>query len=228
MRAKIRKLFLPELIQAFGLVCACRLDAVSRFVKRYLSQQNATVAYKQTFKSAPARKLDLTHVDVFYQLTLSASRLRLAETGPRGASCDGPDRLWRAGRDTHLHLHAEMVRWEPDEGAVERDRVVRIAHDCNGDKADVADAAARGVEIDPAGARQIDLRPGMGRPARGLLRVKRDGEIPGRKPARQNRTSAPPRSSAWRNRGSCHGRAGASRPAAGFPSLPAAGKGSSD
>jgi hypothetical protein len=43
-----------------------------------------------------------------------------------------------------------MVRREPDEGAVERDRVARIAHDRNGDKADLADAAARGVEIGPA------------------------------------------------------------------------------
>jgi hypothetical protein len=43
--------------------------------------------------------------------------------------------------------------------------VVRIAHDRNGDKTDLADAAARGVEIDPAGAWQIDLRPGRGRPA---------------------------------------------------------------
>jgi hypothetical protein len=34
-----------------------------------------------------------------------------------------------------------MVQWEPDEGAMERDRMVRIAHDRNGDKADVADAA---------------------------------------------------------------------------------------
>jgi hypothetical protein len=45
-----------------------------------------------------------------------------------------------------------MVRREPDEGAVERDRVVRIAHDGNGDKADLADAAAREIEIGPTGA----------------------------------------------------------------------------
>src|SRR5207249_8954785 len=78
-----------------------------------------------------------------------------------GALGSSPDRLRPTGRDAHLHLHAEMVRREPDEGAVERGRVVRIADDRNGDKADLADAAARGVEIDPAGARQIDLRPGM-------------------------------------------------------------------
>jgi hypothetical protein len=49
---------------------------------------------------------------------------------------------------------------------MERDRVLWIAHDRNGDKADLADAAARGVKLDPTGARQIDLRPGVGRPAR--------------------------------------------------------------
>src|ERR1700730_1880270 len=70
---------------------------------------------------------------------------------------------------------------------MERDCVVWIAHDRNGDKADLADASARGVEIDPAGPWQIDLRPGMGRhasrAAHWLLRmVERNGEIPGRKP----------------------------------------------
>ena len=54
-----------------------------------------------------------------------------------------------------------MVRWDPDEGAMERECVARVAHDRNSNKADVADAAARGVEIDPPDARQIDLRPGM-------------------------------------------------------------------
>src|SRR2546430_17308984 len=97
-----------------------------------------------------------------------ASRRRsspLGELCARGALGSGPERLRRTGRGAHLHLHAEMVRREPDEGAVERDRVVWIADDRNGDKADVADAAARGVEIDPADARQIELRPGMRRPA---------------------------------------------------------------
>ena len=53
--------------------------------------------------------------------------------------------------------------------------MTRIAHDRNGDKTDRAGASARGVEIDPTGAWQIDLRPGMGRPtswaARRLLRI---------------------------------------------------------
>jgi hypothetical protein len=64
---------------------------------------------------------------------------------------------------------------------------MRIAHDRNGDKADLADAASRWVEIDPADARQVDLRPGMGRAVSSaawrLLRIlERYGEIPGRKP----------------------------------------------
>jgi hypothetical protein len=70
-----------------------------------------------------------------------------------------------------------MVRREPNVGAVKGDRVVRIAHDRNGDKADLADAAGRGVEIGPAGARQIDLRPGMGRPAE--LRIGSSGSSSG-------------------------------------------------
>src|SRR4030088_782967 len=89
-------------------------------------------------------------------LTLSASRRRsnrLVKLWPRGAVRSGPDCAWRTGRDTHLHLHAEMVRWDPNEGAVERYCVAVIAHDRNGDKANLADAADRGVEIDPASAR---------------------------------------------------------------------------
>ena len=133
-----------------------------------LNLQSATCAHERVEIEVPARKLDLTNVDAFHQRTLSASRRRsspLGELCARGALGSGPDRVRRTGRGAHLHLHAEMVRREPDEGAVERGRVVRIADDRNGDKADLADAAARGVEIDPAGARQINLRPGMGRPA---------------------------------------------------------------
>src|SRR6266436_9281173 len=97
-----------------------------------------------------------------------ASRRRsspLAKLCARGELGSRPDRLRRTGRDAHLHLHAEMVRREPEEGAVERDRVVWIADDRNGDKVDLADAAGCRIKIDPADARQINLRPGMGRPA---------------------------------------------------------------
>src|SRR5580704_15907296 len=116
----------------------------------------------------PDSEVDLTNVNAFHRRALSASRRRsnrLVKLWPRGALRSSPNCLWRTGRDTHLHLHAEMVRWDPNECAVERYRVARIAHDRNGDKANLTDAADRGVEIDPASARQIDLRPGMGRPA---------------------------------------------------------------
>src|SRR5271166_2745817 len=112
---------------------------------------------------------------------------RLANSTTRGRLRGGPDDVRSAGRDPHLHLHAEMVRRKSDKGAVKRDRVARIGHDRNGDNAGVADAAVGGIEIHPAGAWQIDLRPGMHRPssraARRVLRiVQRDCEIPRCKP----------------------------------------------
>ncbi len=39
-----------------------------------------------------------------------------------------------------------------------------IACDRDGDQVEAADAAVGRIEGDPAGARHIDLRPGMGRP----------------------------------------------------------------
>lgn len=93
--------------------------------------------------------------------------------------------------DDHLDLHAERVRRKPDEGAVKRDRVVRVPHDRDGDKLDLTGFTTRGVEIDPAGARKIDLRPGVGRAARRAAHrllgiVERHSEIPGRKPRRES------------------------------------------
>src|SRR5260370_33569301 len=100
--------------------------------------------------------------------SMSASRRRsspLAELCARGALGSGPERLRRTGRGAHLHLHAEMVRREPDDGAVERERVGWIRDDRNGDKADVTDAAAPAADIDPSDARQIALRPALRPPA---------------------------------------------------------------
>ena len=62
-----------------------------------------------------------------------------------------------------------------------------IAHDCDRDKTKRADASTCGIEIDPTGAWQIDLRPGMGRPAsratrRLLWLVRWNSEIPGYEP----------------------------------------------
>ena len=168
--------------------------------------------------------------------SLSPSRRRLrrlAKSSRCGRLGSGPDRLRRIEHDAHLHLHAEMVRRKSDKGAVKRDRVARIGDNCNGDKADVADAAACRIEINPSGARQINLRPGMS-----SIRDLSCSSAPSDRPtglrdtptqnARRNQSSAPPRSSAWRSRGNSHGRAGASLPAAGRPSLPVACKRSRD
>src|ERR1019366_851637 len=120
-----------------------------------------------------------------------------------------------------------MVRREPDEGAMERDRVVRIAHDRNGDKADFANAAACGIEpANKFAPRHGSTRELSSSRAPSDRRAGRQGTRTQTAP--RNRVSAPPRSTAWRNRGNYHGRAGASPPAAGFPSLPAAGSGSRD
>jgi len=61
------------------------------------------------------------------------------------------------GSDAYLHVHAERIRGEPDECAVQRERVGRIPHDRDRDESGLADAAACRIEIDPAGTRQIDL-----------------------------------------------------------------------
>ena len=111
---------------------------------------------------------------------------RLAKSSTCGRLGSGPDRLRRTGRDAHLHLHAKMVRGKSDKGAVKRDSVARIRDNRNGDKVDVADAAACRIEINPAGAWQIDLRPCMGRPVSRADRrlppiFQRNCEVPGRK-----------------------------------------------
>src|SRR3954469_8312623 len=63
--------------------------------------------------------------------------------------------------DPDLDLHAEIVARKSDEGAGEGCPALRITHDCDADQPEITDRAARRVEIDPAGARQIDLQPGM-------------------------------------------------------------------
>ena len=78
-----------------------------------------------------------------------------------------------------------MVRRETNERAVKRRCIIWIPDDRHGDKVDFPDLTAGGIEIDPSGAGQINLRPSMGRPTRrtacpfGL--IVRDGKVPGRK-----------------------------------------------
>src|SRR3984957_17722711 len=68
-----------------------------------------------------------------------------------------------------------MARLSSNKRTVQRRRMTWIAHDSDRDKTNRADASTCGIEIDPTGVWQIDLRPGMGRPtswaARRLLRI---------------------------------------------------------
>ena len=108
---------------------------------------------------------------------------RLAKSSRSGRLGGGSDHLRSTGHDAHLHLHSEVIRRKSKKGAVKRDRVARIGHGRNGDQADVADAAAGWIEINPASAGQVDLRPRVSRPARRAARrflrvVEGDCEIP--------------------------------------------------
>ena len=109
--------------------------------------------------------------------------------------------LRKIEHDAHLHLHAEMVRRKSDIGAGKRDCVTRIGDNCNGDKVDVADAAAYRIEINPSSIWQINLRPGIE-----SIRDLSCSSAPADRPrglrdtptqnARPDQTSAPRRSSA--------------------------------
>src|ERR1700722_5290806 len=108
---------------------------------------------------------------------------RLAESSRWGRLGGGPDHRGSTGHDAHLHLHSEMIRRRSKKGAVKRDHVAWIWRSRNGDQRDIDDAAAGWIKIHPAGAWQIDLRPGVSRPARRAVRrflriVEGDCEIP--------------------------------------------------
>ena len=139
---------------------------------------------------------------------------RLANSTTRGRLRGGPDHVQSAGHDSHLHLHAEMVRRKSDNGAVKRDCVASIGHD----------------RRSPSSRRLADRFAPRRASTRGLSRSSATADRPAglrdspTQTARRIQTSAPRRSSAWRSRGNSHGRAGASPLAAGFLSLPAASR----
>jgi hypothetical protein len=57
----------------------------SRRQHQPLNRQSAIGAHERAEIEVPVQKLELTNVDAFYQITLSASPNRLAELWPRGA-----------------------------------------------------------------------------------------------------------------------------------------------
>src|SRR5262245_3123207 len=67
------------------------------------------------------------------------------------------------GGDLDLDGHAERIGRKPGPGAGDRHRLTRVAGDRDADQAVVADDAVGRIELDPAGTRQVNLEPGVGR-----------------------------------------------------------------
>src|SRR6202790_1777373 len=76
-------------------------------------------------------------------------------------------------------LHADEGDGRTEIGAGQRDRLARIARARHAYEVAGADDAVGGIELDPAGARQIDLDPGVGRTAADMTMgaVGRDGDV---------------------------------------------------
>src|ERR1700747_1383600 len=90
------------------------------------------------------------------------SRLAHHSRGAR-AACHFRVRA-RCGLCSHLPLygHTERIRRKAGPGAGDRHRLPRIAGHGYTDQIVVADNAVRGVELDPAGSRQVNAQPSMG------------------------------------------------------------------
>ena len=121
------------------------------------------------------------------------------------------------GGDLDLDRHASEVAGRAVVAAARAASPAGGAGDGDADQVAVADDAVGRVELDPAGAGQVDLRPGVGRAAaeRRPGRRGRGRRRSRRRSGRRSRASATPRSSAARSRGRCRGAAPASPPAAG-------------
>ena len=112
---------------------------------------------------------------------------------------------WLDRGDADVHLHAdEDIGW-PKISTMQRQRLHRIACDRDTDQiARALDAVGR-IELDPAGVRQIDLYPGMGRAAARVCACRRRTDNPKRS-ARRCRAGAASRSSGAHSRGRCPSR----------------------
>src|SRR6266404_4230367 len=66
------------------------------------------------------------------------------------------------GGNLDLDGHAERVGGKTGPGAGDRDRLTGVPGDRDPDQTVIADDAVGRVELGPAGARQVDLQPGMG------------------------------------------------------------------
>ena len=87
--------------------------------------------------------------------------------------------LFADRNDVDADLHADERVGGAEIGAVQRDGLARIARHRDADEVAGADDAVGGIELDPAGARQIDLHPGVGRAAADIAMgaVARDEDV---------------------------------------------------
>src|ERR1700738_5552695 len=67
--------------------------------------------------------------------------------------------------DVDADLHADIRIGRTEIGAVQRDGLTRIARHRHPNEILGADDAVGGIELDPAGTRQVGLNPGVGRAA---------------------------------------------------------------
>src|SRR3954451_13865715 len=84
--------------------------------------------------------------------------------GGRRGEEPAPALPWQGPDPPHLDVDVEIeeVVARAEEGAVHRDSLARVAGDGDPDQVVATDNAVGRVELDPAGGRQVDLRPGVG------------------------------------------------------------------
>jgi hypothetical protein len=106
--------------------------------------------------------------------------------------CSGPSASGASCGDVDLNGHSQIVRGKTGPSAVQRYRLAWIAHHRDPHEAAVADDPACRIEIDPAGAGQIDLDPGVRVSATGIavVVVVRDMQISGHKACGLGRDSS--------------------------------------
>ena len=64
--------------------------------------------------------------------------------------------------DPDRDFHCEMVGRGPKPRALQRYRLARLVHNCDSHEVFIPDHSTRRIEVDPAGAGNVDLDPSMG------------------------------------------------------------------
>src|ERR1700685_2867696 len=76
-----------------------------------------------------------------------------------------------AGRRWRRDFHGQIIRRGAEPCALQRKGLARVMGDRDADEFFIADAAARRIEVDPAGSWNVDLDPGVGVAAGGTIVV---------------------------------------------------------